>query len=210
MARKIHIHKLNVNHEIEALQSNISQCNLCAKHLNHSPNPIFNFNAKNKILIIGQAPGSVANKINIPWNDKSGDNLRKWMNVDKEIFYDNQFIGFIPIGFCYPGKGKNGDLPPQKKCAPLWHNQILDFTHKVELIILIGKYAQNYYLGKKTKKNLTDTVRNFQDYLPRYFVLPHPSPRNNIWLKRNDWFKKENLPVLKKAVSNLVSKKNNY
>ena len=186
--------------DYKVLHSEILKCKLCEKYLDHQPNPVLNFNPKNKILIIGQAPGTRVHDTGIPWNDKSGDNLRSWMDIDKDTFYDDELVGIVPMGFCYPGKGKSGDLPPRKECAPEWHGQILDRLPNVELTLLIGKYAQDYYLGKQVKKNLTETVRHFQDYLPKYLVLPHPSPRNNIWLKRNDWFKKDVLPLLKNIV----------
>ncbi len=194
------------NPDYKALQSKIEQCTICKEYLAHQPNPVLNFNPSNKILIIGQAPGTRVHETGIPWNDKSGDNLREWMNIDKGTFYNKGLIGIVPMGFCYPGKGKSGDLPPRKECAPEWHSQILDFLPNLELILLIGKYAQDYYLGKQAKRNLTETVQHFHDYLPRYFVLPHPSPRNNIWLKRNDWFKESVLPVLKGVIESAISK----
>ena len=190
------------------LKSEIEQCVICKQFLDHQPNPVLNFHPNNRILIIGQAPGTKVHETGIPWNDKSGDNLRAWMNIDKATFYDKELIGIVPMGFCYPGKGNTGDLPPRKECAPKWHEHILALLPNVELVLLIGKYAQDYYLGKAAKKNLTETVRNYQDYLPKYFVLPHPSPRNNIWLKRNDWFKKEVVPILEGVAQNVISQIN--
>ena len=126
------------------------------------------------------------------------------MGVSNEVFYNENKIAIVPMGFCYPGKGKSGDLPPRKECAPLWHDQIMDSLKEVKLILLIGQYAQAYYLEKKRKKNLTDTVNHFEEYLPKYFVLPHPSPRNNIWMKKNEWFKIEVLPHLKIQVQSAL------
>ena len=126
------------------------------------------------------------------------------MNVKDEDFYDVEKFAIIPMGFCYPGKGKSGDLPPRKECAPQWHNLLLSRLNKVELIILIGKYAQDYYLKDKSKKTLTETVKNYKEYLPKYFVLPHPSPRNNIWMAKNDWFKVQVLPELKLKIENIL------
>lgn len=126
------------------------------------------------------------------------------MGVTNEVFYNPDNFGIVPMGFCYPGKGKSGDLPPRKECAPLWHDKIFSVLEKVELTLLIGQYAQKYYLEKTRKKNLTETVRNFEDYLPDYFVLPHPSPRNFHWQKKNDWFQKETVPMLKKKVSAIL------
>jgi len=188
---------------IEQLQAMIGRCELCKASFSHDPRPIVSFHPKTKIVIIGQAPGRIVHETQIPWNDVSGDNLRAWMGIEKNIFYDNKFVSIVPMGFCYPGKGRSGDLPPSKRCAPQWHSQILNYLNEVQLIILIGKYAQDYYLPDN-KKNLTNTVSNYRDYLPRYFVLPHPSPRNNIWMKKNPWFAEEVLPVLKEVVSSAL------
>ena len=128
------------------------------------------------------------------------------MGIDNKVFYNEKKIAIVPMGFCYPGKGKSGDLPPRKECAPLWHGQIMDSLKEVKLILLIGQYAQAYYLEKKRKKNLTETVNHFEEYLPKYFVLPHPSPRNNIWMKKNEWFKIEVLPHLKIQVQAALNK----
>lgn len=168
-------------------------------------NPIIAASVKSKIIIIGQAPGRIVHQTNIPWNDKSGDNLRNWLGIDKTTFYNAEQIALMPMGFCYPGKGKSGNLPPRQECAPLWHNQLLAMMTNVELILLIGQYAQNYYLQDKAKNTLTETVFNFKSYLPKYFPLPHPSPRNNIWQARNEWFGKETLPQLKKKIKNILS-----
>ncbi|NNE14428.1 MAG: uracil-DNA glycosylase family protein [Saprospiraceae bacterium] len=161
--------------------------------------------SKSKILIIGQAPGLTVHKTGKPWDDKSGENLRNWMGINDKVFYDNKKIGIMPMGFCYPGKGKSGDLPPRKECAPEWHEKLLDKLDTPSLILLIGSYAQNYYLGKKKYKTLTETVKNYHQFLPKYFVLPHPSPRNNIWMKKNPWFKNEVIPTLKNKVLESLS-----
>lgn len=166
--------------------------------------PVLNASKKSKILIVGQAPGIRVQESGIPWNDPSGNNLRAWLNINKETFYNPEIFAIVPMGFCYPGTGKSGDLPPRKECAPLWHEQLLNKMPNLELTLLIGQYAQKYYLQKAAKKNLTETVKAYRDYLPKYFVLPHPSPRNNIWQKKNPWFKREVLPSLSNEVRNLI------
>lgn len=182
--------------KLETLLTEIKGCTVCVEHLEHGPRPVLGAHRASRIVIIGQAPGSVVHRTGVPWDDQSGDNLRSWLGIDKETFYDAKKIALIPMGFCYPGKGKSGDLPPRKECAPLWHPQLLAKMKKVELTLLIGKYAQDYYL-EEPEKNLTATVKNFRNYLPDFFVLPHPSPRNNIWQAKNPWFGEEVLPALR-------------
>lgn len=189
---------------MQELLSKIRQCTECKDNLPFGCRPVLEGSEESKILIIGQAPGKIVHNTGIPWNDASGKNLRAWMNVDSETFYNPEIMGIVPMGFCYPGTGKSGDLPPRKECAPLWHEALLAKMPKIELILLIGAYAQKYYLKKERKKNLTQTVQHFEEYLPLYFPLPHPSPRNNIWQKKNPWFKEEVLPFLKERVSGLL------
>jgi len=190
--------------ELKNILHEISECTICSTFLDLGPRPVLTAHEKSKIVIIGQAPGSVVHRTGIPWDDKSGENLRKWMQVDKSTFYDPEKIALIPMGFCYPGKGKSGDLPPRKECAPLWHGKLIERLAEVQLVLLIGKYAQDQYLKERSKKNLTETVRSYEDYLPDYFVLPHPSPRNNIWQAKNDWFPKEVLPALQKRIREIL------
>jgi uracil-DNA glycosylase len=187
---------------MKTLLSTIKHCRVCENFID--PNPVLSISKKSKIVIIGQAPGRIVHETGIPWNDRSGDNLRTWLGVDKIQFYDSTIFGIMPMGFCYPGTGKSGDLPPRPECAPLWHDKILTQLSSVRLTVLIGQYAQNYYLEKRVHDTLTNTVKNFKSYLPRYFVLPHPSPRNNIWLKKNNWFGEDVLPVLKRQVEKIV------
>ncbi|MCV2886632.1 uracil-DNA glycosylase family protein [Aestuariibacter sp. AA17] len=177
-------------------------CQLCASHLPHSPNPVFSAGYQSKLVIIGQAPGSKAHATTKPWNDASGERLRDWMGIDSDTFYDTSILSLIPMGFCYPGKGKSGDLPPRSECAPKWHHPLLNAIQPT-CILLIGQYAQAYYL--QDKRLLTERVQQFRQYLPRYFVLPHPSPRNNIWLKRHPWFERDVLPALKETVRMAVT-----
>ena len=176
------------------------QCTVCEKHLPLAPRPVFQGCAESRILIIGQAPGIKAHDSATPWNDASGDRLRYWMGVDRDAFYNERLFALIPMGFCYPGKGKSGDLPPRPECAPLWHERLFR-QMKVGTTLLIGQYAQNYYL--KDKRTLTERVKDWRDYLPDYYVLPHPSPRNNIWLKKNPWFEGEVIPAMRESIAGL-------
>ncbi|MCR9249819.1 MAG: uracil-DNA glycosylase family protein [bacterium] len=189
---------------MQSLLKEIKSCKVCKEFLEHGVNPVFSFSPDCKIAIIGQAPGRIVHETSIPWNDKSGENLRSWMGIDADTFYDDEFLAIIPMGFCYPGKGKSGDLPPRKECAPLWHEKIFEQMRDLELIILIGQYAQEKYLESSRKESLTKTIQNFEEYLPKYFVLPHPSPRNNIWQAKNPWFKDKVLPTLKSKVQSLL------
>ena len=190
---------------MQSLLSEIRQCTLCQKDLPKGPRPVLSASPSSKIVIIGQAPGTVVHASGIPWQDKSGENLRRWMNIDENTFYNEDKIALIPMGFCYPGKGKSGDLPPRKECAPLWHPPLLEQLKAVKLILLIGQYAQQYYLDLDKPTTLTERVKNYPDYLPHYFVLPHPSPRNNIWQAKNPWFTQEVIPALQEKVHGLLS-----
>jgi len=191
---------------MERLLTEIRNCVICLPQLIHGVNPVLSAHKNSKIAIVGQAPGSVVHRTGIPWDDKSGERLRQWLNIDKSIFYNPEQIALIPMGFCYPGKGKTGDLPPRIECAPQWHDPLFEQMNKLELVVLIGTYAQGYYLKEKIKKTLTETVRNYTDYLPDFFVLPHPSPRNNIWMKKNPWFEKDLIPEFKIIVKELIEK----
>lgn len=188
---------------MKALLSEIRKCNICLPHLKHGVNPILSASPNSKIAIIGQAPGSIVHKTGIPWDDKSGERLREWMGVSNETFYNSEQMALIPMGFCYPGKGKSGDLPPRPECAAKWHQLVLQKIEKIELIILVGSYAQNYYLQNTAKKTLTENVKSYKDFLPKYFPLPHPSPRNNIWLKKNPWFADKVLPEFKRLIKDI-------
>ena len=189
---------------MQQLLSEIRNCEVCKAHLALGPRPIVSAHPDSKIIIIGQAPGTKVHETGVPWDDPSGKQLRKWLGVTDAIFYDETKIALVPMGFCYPGKGKSGDLPPRTECAPLWHQPLLEQMPNVKLTILIGQYAQNHYLGDRMEKNLTETVKNYKSYLPNYFVLPHPSPRNRFWLRKNPWFDEEVLPELKERIATLV------
>jgi uracil-DNA glycosylase family 4 len=180
----------------------IKKCTAC-EHLQFGPNPVVQASERAKILIIGQAPGKKVHDSGIPFNDASGDRLRSWLGVSREHFYDPNQFAIMPMGFCYPGKGKSGDLPPSKLCAPMWHQKVLSMLPNIQLTLLIGQYAQKYYLDEYS--SLTETVQNWHCYLPRYAVLPHPSPRNQIWLKNNPWFEEDFVSELRRRTARILS-----
>ena len=187
---------------MQKLLAEIRSCEVCKDHLPLGPRPVVAVHKDAKIIIIGQAPGTKVHKTGVPWDDPSGKQLRKWLGITDAVFYDETKIAILPMGFCYPGKGKTGDLPPRPECAPLWHQKLMNIMPELELLILVGSYAQNYYL--KDKKTLTDRVKNFGDFLPKYIPLPHPSPRNNIWLKKNKWFELDVIPVLQQQIKIII------
>ncbi|MFQ5535588.1 MAG: uracil-DNA glycosylase family protein [Sphingomonadales bacterium] len=186
---------------MSGLLERIRSCTACAAHMNFPPRPVLRASADARLLIVGQAPGIRVHQTGIPWNDPSGDRLRKWLGLDRDSFYDEKRIAIIPIGLCFPGYDNNGgDAPPRPECAPKWHPELLGRLPNRELTLLVGGYAQAYYLGDRRKKNLTETVRNWHGYIPGFLPLPHPSWRNNAWLKNNPWFEDEVLPALRAAV----------
>jgi uracil-DNA glycosylase len=194
MVTPLQFRPLPILHEIAA-------CRLCAAHLPHEPRPVARAGKSARLLIVGQAPGRRVHETGIPWNDPSGELLRAWLQLTPEQFYDERRIAIVPIGFCYPGKGSSGDLPPRPECAPHWHPQLLRAMPDIRCTVLIGGYAQAYYLQQRCKPTLTATVANYAEYLPRFFPLPHPSPRNRFWLSRNPWFATDVLPVLREHVA---------
>lgn len=185
------------------LLADIRSCEVCIDYLPLGPRPIVTANPKSKIAIIGQAPGTKVHASGVPWDDASGKRLREWLGVTDEQFYNEELFALVPMGFCYPGKGKSGDLPPRPECAPLWHESLMEYMPELKLALLIGNYSQGYYLKEK-KSSLTERVMLFNDYLPRYFPLPHPSPRNRFWLTKNQWFEKEVVPALRRNVQELI------
>jgi uracil-DNA glycosylase len=183
------------------LLDEIAACRACAASLPHGPRPVVAAAAGARLLIVGQAPGRRVHQSGIPWDDPSGDQLREWLQMTPAQFYDANQVAIVPMGLCYPGKGASGDLPPRPECAPLWHPRLLAAMPEIRLTLLIGRYAQAYYLGKGCKPTLTATVAAYADYLPRFLPLPHPSPRNRFWQTRNPWFAAEVLPLLRQQVA---------
>lgn len=188
---------------MQSLLQKIGQCEMCLPHLSHGVRPVVQASSVSKILIIGQAPGRKVHESGIPWDDPSGDQLRMWLGVDKTQFYNDDLFALMPMGFCYPGKGKSGDLPPRKECAPQWHQLLLSKMPEVKLTLLIGQYAQNNYLSRGYK-TLTENVQHHAEFMPKYLPLPHPSPRNRFWQKKNPWFVTEILPMLQSQVEVVI------
>ena len=187
----------------QALWDDISACRLCAASLPLGPRPVVRASdPRAKVLLIGQAPGTKVHASGVPWDDASGKRLRAWLGVEAETFYDQSRFAIMPMGFCYPGRGKGGDNPPRPECAPLWHERIRALLPNIELTVLIGTYAHAYYLGNRRKATLGETVQAWRDYEADGFLpLIHPSPRNQMWLKRNPWFEAEVVPALRQKIA---------
>jgi uracil-DNA glycosylase len=186
---------------ITTLLGDIRACTVCAAHLPAGPRPIVQFSATSRIVIIGQAPGTRVHESGIPWDDASGDRLREWTGLTPSEFYDPARVALVPMGFCYPGTGTSGDLPPRPECAPLWHDRIMAMLPADRLTLLVGTYAQERYLPKTKRQSLTERVRDFRNYPPNILPLPHPSWRSSGWMKRNPWFATNLLPALREAVN---------
>lgn len=193
---------------LDIVLEEVKRCQICVDFLPYAPKPILSIDAQTKILIIGQAPGQKVHDAGLPWQDKSGESLRDWLGLTQEQFEDKTLLGTMPMGFCFPGNNPkgSGDLPPRKECAPQWHKRILNEMPNIKLTLLIGQYAIKEYLGQSMKRNLTETVRGFEEYLPMYFPLVHPSPLNFRWQAKNPWFKKEVIPRLQQIVSETKQK----
>ena len=191
--------------ELDLLLRDVRACRLCEAHLPMGPRPVLRASATARLLIVGQAPGTLVHASGIPWNDASGMRLRGWLGMDRDAFYDESKVAIVPMGFCYPGRGNAGDLPPRPECAKTWHPRLIPMLPEVKLVLAIGQYAQVYFLGDARKKSLTETVQAWRDYAPRVFPLPHPSPRNVAWFKHNPWFDAEVLPVLRDHVAAALS-----
>ncbi len=179
-------------------------CRFCAPQLQAEPRPVFLAGKAARLLVVGQAPGRRVHETGLPWNDPSGDVLRAWLRMDRDAFYDTSRIAIVPIGLCYPGTVDGMDLPPCAGCAPRWQPRFRAALPGIRLTLLVGSYAQAYYLGKRRKASLSETVRAYRDYLPEFFVLPHPSWRNKRWLKINPWFESDVIPVLRRRVERVI------
>jgi uracil-DNA glycosylase len=183
----------------------VRACRNCEGKLPLGPHPDQQLACTARLLIIGQAPGSKVHRSGVPWNDASGDRLREWLKLDRSTFNDAARVAILPIGFCYPGAGENGgDQPPRPACAPLWHERLLTHLPDLQLTLLVGQYAQRHYLGAGRKGSLTETVKTFSEYGPRFFPLPHPSWRSPIWMRKHPWFEQIVIPELRKAVDKLI------
>lgn len=190
--------------KLDQLLKEVRACRLCEPYLPLGPHPVLSAGRSARLLIVGQAPGTRVHATGIPWNDPSGDRLREWLQIDRETFYDESRIAIMPMGFCYPGRGKGGDLPPRPECAPTWHARLLAELPGIQLTLLIGQYAQRYYLPQ-WYGSITENVHHFADALPQgFFPLPHPSPRNTLWLKRRPWFDAEVVPALRRRVHTIL------
>lgn len=191
--------------DLASLLAEIRACRLCADELPHAPRPVLRAAASARLLVVGQAPGTRVHETGVPFNDPSGDRLRNWMNVNRATFYDETRIAIVPMGFCFPGQdGRGADRPPIRRCARTWRPRLMAALPNIRLMLLVGSYAQQYHLGARVRSNLTETVRHWRDYLPDTIPLPHPSWRNNAWLKRNPWFEAELLPDLRERVATVL------
>jgi uracil-DNA glycosylase len=189
-----------VSDDAGALLAEIRQCRACADQLTAGPRPIVQFGAQARILIIGQAPGSRVHASGAPWDDDSGERLRAWTGIPRETFYDPQRVALVPMGFCYPGKGNGGDLPPRRECAPLWHERVLSLLPADRLTLLVGAYAQAGYLPPRPRRTMTEAVRAYGANGPSLVALPHPAWRSRLWMQKNPWFEAEILPALQQQV----------
>lgn len=188
----------------QKLLTEVRQCTLCEPELPMGARPVVQLHPNAKILVAGQAPGRRVHASGKPFDDPSGDRLRQWMGIDKSTFYDAEKLAIIPMGLCYPGTGKSGDLPPRPECAPAWRHKLLEHLPNLELTLAIGQYAQSWHIDEP-KQTLTERVKNWEHYWPDVLPLPHPSPRNNLWLKRNPWFEDTIIPTLQKRIAESLS-----
>jgi uracil-DNA glycosylase len=187
-----------------SLLADVRACTICKAHLPLGPRPVLQIHPKARILIAGQAPGRKVHESGVPFDDVSGNRLREWMGVTREEFYDPKRIAILPMGFCFPGTGRSGDLPPRPECAPAWRKPLLGHLRDLKITLVLGQYAQAYHFGDEAS-SLTDLVKSWRAHWPRVVPLPHPSPRNNIWLRRNPWFERDVLPALRKRIAAVLA-----
>lgn len=190
---------------LAALLTAVRGCRACEAQLPLGPRPVLQAGGEARILIVGQAPGARVHATGIPWDDPSGERLRAWMGVDREAFYDPSSIAIIPMGFCYPGRGPGGDLPPRRECATLWLDDLLTLLPRIELTLLIGQHAQRHFLGRRRKPSLAATVAAWEKYAPHHLPLPHPSPRNQPWFQKHPWFERTLVPELRRRIGLAVT-----
>lgn len=190
---------------LETLLIAVRDCRACEAHLPLGPRPVLRAGATARILVVGQAPGVRVHTTGIPWGDPSGERLRAWMGVDKDVFYDESRIAIIPMGYCYPGRGNGGDMPPRHECAGLWLDHLLAKLPRIKLTLLVGQYAQQHFLASRGKPSLAETAKAWREYSPQYIPLPHPSPRNQPWFKRHAWFEEQLIPVLQLRVKTILA-----
>lgn len=190
----------DVGEDLAGLLTRIRDCRVCEAHLPLGPRPVLRASSTSRLLIVGQAPGTRVHASGIPWDDASGTRLRSWLGLEPEVFYDESRVAIVPMGYCYPGRGRSGDLPPRRECAELWLDRVLARMPDIRMTLLIGQYAQRHFLGNRWRGTLSGTVEAWRDYLPEYLPLPHPSPRNQSWWMRRPWFEAELLPVLREIV----------
>lgn len=191
---------------LKSLLNDVRSCTICNEHLPLGPRPVVRAHAAARILVAGQAPGRRVHETGLPFNDPSGDRLRDWMGITRDVFYDEKQLALVPMGFCYPGTGKSGDLPPRPECATAWRSALLSRLTNVELTLVIGQYAHAYHLRDRGA-TLTESVRGWRRYWPNVVPLPHPSPRNNLWLRRNPWFDQEIVPALRARVAEVLARR---
>jgi uracil-DNA glycosylase len=190
---------------LRRLLREIHVCRFCEADLPLGPGPVLRLASTARLLIVGQAPGRRAHQSGVPWDDASGTRLREWMMLDTTDFYDETRVAILPIGFCYPGAGKNGgDKPPRPECAPLWHKRLLEYLPDLQLTLLVGQYAHRHYLGSTRRASMTETVKAFPEYGPQFFPLPHPSWRSVLWMRKHPWFESVAIPELRKAVREVI------
>jgi len=190
---------------LDGLLRAVRACRACDAHLPLGARPVLQAGTTARILIVGQAPGAKAHASGVPWDDRSGERLRAWMDIDAETFYDRDRVAILPMGFCFPGRAASGDMPPRRECAELWLDHLLAKLPRIELTLLVGQYAQAHFLRQSDHASVTATTRNWRAHAPRMLPLPHPSPRNIAWFKANPWFDSDLLPVLRRRVSELIA-----